>query len=152
MESEGRDLLKKEANKPRVKGGASFKPKSGSALKNQLTEAMNKNAPKDSLYRRACIEGDSIYAAFIIALICNTRDNGMLKARSKKPKSKSKSKQALEERIEDADAEEVVDHRDDSKLKSKLTLEEELKLWPSIFFKVLVKRLMKITAPYQIGI
>jgi hypothetical protein len=83
-------------------------------------EATTKNAPKDSLHRRACIEGNSIKPALIIGLIYITRDNGTLKAKLKN----LKSKQALEEEAEDAAEEEIVEdvNWDDGKSKSKLTL------------------------------
>jgi hypothetical protein len=150
LEIEGRDLLEKEARKPRTVNGVSWKARSGSALNTKLMEATAENAPKDSLCRRARIEGNSIKPALIIGLICITRDNGTLKA---KPKN-LKSKQALEEEDEDAAEEEIVEdvNRDNGKLKSKLTLEEELKAWPTVFFNVLVKRLNKIKAPNKIDI
>jgi hypothetical protein len=150
LENEGRYLLGQEDIKEseRQVQRPSWKPRPGSVLHRHVTEALKEDAPKDSLYRRACIEGNSIFPALTIALICNGRNNGTMKARLKK----LYSKQAVEEGIEDAAENEVVEdvNRDDGKLKSKLTLEEELRVWPTFFFKVLVKRSMMIIAPEKI--
>ena len=138
LENEGRDLLNKEESKKRK----IWEPQKNSAVRKQLDEAESKDAPEDSLYKRIYIEAGSLYPVLIIALICNRRNNGALKVKANKLRAK-KSKQAPEEGIGGPAEEEDVD---DAK-----TLEEELKLWPIVFFKALVKRLMTITPPFKIS-
>lgn len=135
LKEEGRVRLCEEAAKSE---SPNWEPASKSKLRKQINEALDKNAPKDSLYRKIYLAERSLVPVVTFGLICNGRNYG-------NRKTKSKSKQTLEGGVEEGS-------KDDDVKSQKHPLEEDVKLWPTFVFKALVKGLKTVEIPKKIGL
>ncbi|KAH8587653.1 hypothetical protein B0O99DRAFT_747444 [Bisporella sp. PMI_857] len=130
---EAPDLLANEAFASETKSGG-WAPRRDSRLQQIIQEALDENAPDDSLWRFLYTRNNNLKPVIIFGVIyIHWKDN--FKSPKKKPKSKDDGKP-----------------RDDGKSKSKkLNPEEEAKCWPTAAKQFLGEMLMEVKLPSKIA-